>query len=841
MFLLFSITVLIFPSPITARSATLVIEITPNGFEPSEITVEAGNTVIFTNKDIVDRWPASNIHPTHELYPEFDPKKSIPPSSSWNFIPHKTGVWRFHDHLFPHKRGVLTVVSEQTVASNPSSLPSSLIPRSSASVLPDTQRPSLVSQIVEFLKNLSLRLVAILWRLPSPPAGEIAGVVDAAQFKELPYEEQQAALINMATNKGVFAVRDFLFTAFKGESGTSGSIHDLAHLTGHLLYKEFGISGINHCPSIFAFGCFHGFLDTAFEKDLADLPHAVKGCEGVGTPGSGPYASCIHGIGHGIASFYQVKELKSALNTCKEISQGKEFCYDGVFMEFERDASSEIYPAQSPLSPCTEIDEEFKFACARNQPMVLLGRHKKSFAEVSELCITAPHQKIVAGCVDALGFLAAGNSAGNATKVLDICKLLKKDEYIAQCAQAAAGEFIFQETPGWQSASPLLCNSVPNAFIKTCHEYINHLIRDYGRKPLSINLKPYDSTQSKSGYVREQMSECYKIGGRDDCYQQVGELFAHEFGLKETLTLFKINEAYPEVFARCHEVTHYLSRAEYDKRKDVPQVYAQCDSTCHGGCYHGTLEAYLNEKKLSLTDNLTKDFSQVCGKLKDYTSPLIYFECLHGLGHAALYVHDMEAPQALALCDVLDSIDNRERCYSGVFMENSSSSTNTDHPGKYVRANDPYYPCNSLSEQYQKLCYRYQSSYFALITNHNWAKVAELCLGVPFLLQNECFVTVGTNQVGFTQDQTRMRQNCELMPTDHARSTCIMGVIIAMSYRYVGDMTRMINFCSETKYQQNCFRQIGVSVADWSKNSSDRISRCNQIQNPNYRSWCLGA
>ena len=84
-----------------AHSEVRVIEMTSSGFSPSEIMLDEDSSVIFVNKDKESRWPASNTHPTHELYSEFDPKKPILPGESWVFKPKKVGEWKYHDHLSP--------------------------------------------------------------------------------------------------------------------------------------------------------------------------------------------------------------------------------------------------------------------------------------------------------------------------------------------------------------------------------------------------------------------------------------------------------------------------------------------------------------------------------------------------------------------------------------------------------------------------------------------------------------------------------------------------------------------------------------------------------------------
>lgn len=78
-------------------------------YEPSEVTIKKGTTVVFTNKSPDWRWPASNLHPTHDIYPEFDPKEPVAPEGSWSFQFDKSGSWRMHDHLAPYITGTITV------------------------------------------------------------------------------------------------------------------------------------------------------------------------------------------------------------------------------------------------------------------------------------------------------------------------------------------------------------------------------------------------------------------------------------------------------------------------------------------------------------------------------------------------------------------------------------------------------------------------------------------------------------------------------------------------------------------------------------------------------------
>lgn len=86
-----------------------VITLTDKGFVPSEITIKKGETITFKTSTGNMFWPASNLHPSHLLYSEFDPKEPIQPDASWSFTFDKVGAWQFHDHLAPYFTGTITV------------------------------------------------------------------------------------------------------------------------------------------------------------------------------------------------------------------------------------------------------------------------------------------------------------------------------------------------------------------------------------------------------------------------------------------------------------------------------------------------------------------------------------------------------------------------------------------------------------------------------------------------------------------------------------------------------------------------------------------------------------
>ena len=88
---------------------TVTIVRTEDGYEPKEVTIQKGDIVLFTNETDEYHWPASDLHPTHGIYPEFDPLRPVAPGEDWKFKFEQAGEWKFHDHIRANKVGTVTV------------------------------------------------------------------------------------------------------------------------------------------------------------------------------------------------------------------------------------------------------------------------------------------------------------------------------------------------------------------------------------------------------------------------------------------------------------------------------------------------------------------------------------------------------------------------------------------------------------------------------------------------------------------------------------------------------------------------------------------------------------
>lgn len=101
-------------SALEAKTSAIPIETivtyNANGFSPNTVTVKKGGMVVFQNKTGKVASIASDDHPTHTKYPEFDQYKTEHRGQNeFRFTFDKVGTWGYHDHLNTNMTGTVIV------------------------------------------------------------------------------------------------------------------------------------------------------------------------------------------------------------------------------------------------------------------------------------------------------------------------------------------------------------------------------------------------------------------------------------------------------------------------------------------------------------------------------------------------------------------------------------------------------------------------------------------------------------------------------------------------------------------------------------------------------------
>ena len=92
-----------------------------NRYVPASLTISLGDRVVFRNMSSSSIWPASNVHPSHTIYPGsgiqkcgggkeiFDACSPVPSGQEWSFVFSEEGTWRYHNHMRASTQGTILV------------------------------------------------------------------------------------------------------------------------------------------------------------------------------------------------------------------------------------------------------------------------------------------------------------------------------------------------------------------------------------------------------------------------------------------------------------------------------------------------------------------------------------------------------------------------------------------------------------------------------------------------------------------------------------------------------------------------------------------------------------
>jgi len=287
----------VYPDISPQSGSEYIIELREDGFYPQEITIKKGETITFATISHKKFWPASNLHPTHGIYPEFDPKEPIEPDESWSFEFKKIGQWTYHDHLFPLYRGTITVLGTE-----------------------ETRNPKPGKDIESTCSEFKLGQQTKCWE----------DVIEAT-----------------LKNKGVDAAFDVVASIYD----THPDCHGYVHLIGEEAYRLFSQGNeiaLTSKTAYCGYGFYHGFMETLLLSS-GDMAEARSFCAYVdrqlSAKRSGAANACYHGIGHGTVDGGDPRAwgsieamLAPGLEVCRKVSE-TEFqeylCATGAFNAIE--------------------------------------------------------------------------------------------------------------------------------------------------------------------------------------------------------------------------------------------------------------------------------------------------------------------------------------------------------------------------------------------------------------------------------------------------------------------------------------------------------------------------
>lgn len=362
------------------------IRITQGGFVPETLRVNKGVPVRFINETSEWHWPASDLHPTHTLYPEFDPKRGLEPGETWQFRFERTGEWGFHDHLAPYMTGKIIVRGS----------------------------PQAIEEFRTFDDQKQIKTLRAL--------GESGGPRAILAFLKESYPDEPSDKHELVHIVGEAA---FLESGFKGFEACDSFLRFGCY---HGVILE-AIRKNGYSESVMR-GLAGGCLELPRNKTVI--------------------TACAHGIGHGImwVRSYDLLASYGECKRIFEDTENRFFCYDGVSMEnvVRRDARSELansLESSDPYYPCNAVPVEYQAACAREH---VFHARRTFFGNDTEktagYCLYFKEEETRKECFGALGNALNQDFFDSPETVIKECG--KADErYRHYCFNVAASQYAF--------------------------------------------------------------------------------------------------------------------------------------------------------------------------------------------------------------------------------------------------------------------------------------------------------------------------------------------------------------------------------------------------------------
>lgn len=447
---------------LTLAASTTTIHMTPQGFEPKEVNIQKGDTVTFVNDDIQDRWPASNIHPTHEIYPAFDPKKEVAPGSSWEFTFDKAGTWKYHDHIFATQSGTIIVEGSNNA---------------------ETNTTAHISWWKKMWNGLKTWWHSI-WHKADKSEGN--------QSKETTYDE------NIAKDTETIFTDDAALASYMKKYGPTGTIaqlhtleakfgscHQPAHRAGHLGYEQMGSGALIEYSPECQSGYYHGVMEAYFaEHGTSNLTDSFTSLCPSNLNNFFEH-QCVHGIGHGLMAWSNY-ELPEALIACDQLPKRQDSCWTGVFMEnlaaqiakgnqSNPVATTDVHLTkylkdEDPLYPCNGVAEKYQNSCYFLQTSRMLQIFGQDFKKVASSCADAPiiYQP---SCFGSMGRDVGGNFPTDNARQTQECNYVTTESNKIQCLNGAVQNSFWD--PSGQTQAIDFCIKLTNSEEKqSCYNTI---------------------------------------------------------------------------------------------------------------------------------------------------------------------------------------------------------------------------------------------------------------------------------------------------------------------------------------------------------------------------------
>lgn len=759
-----------FPISSSTNGNSFVVEITASGFSPEMVKIRLGDRIRWVNKDTNDHLPASDPHPTHEFLEAFEPLQALTQGVSWEFTFNEAGEWLYHDHLFPHRRGIIIVESKSN--------------------------QKIFSKLTFWLKGI--------FQDAALSPGEIP-----PELKELLNEKdtkRQAKIVRAMAER--YGPKQALEVMKRSGLPYTGETHLLVHAIGDVAYERYGDGALKVCDESFLSACFHGVIIHALGKEgMGGVSRMVKQCKD-----SGPlvFTQCSHAAGHGFLAWKNY-EILEGLGLCDRLGELDNAiplfsCYDGVFMENifgvhdGVPSPNRMVKEGDPYYPCNAVPQKYRKGCWANQATLMYQQFKGNLREVAKHCDAVAEKEYKETCYHNFARQIHPLTLGKSEHAINLCKNASgewQDFCLFTIVEAAF-------SVGDRTNMPYeICAYLKDKPKQTCYEKLFNLLQ-FHKSAGSI-------TGNYCVYVKEAgwyKSCAKKMGLADDGLY----LFSEDIGdAKRDIERIKYivrhngaaaaymylqNKALANPSAEVHDLAHLVGRLAYEELKETGLKV--CTSDFAFGCYHGFFEELIRKQK-------EKAILFAVSGCHSLSFPGQTASCIHGIGHG-VFVWKGDVSRALFECDALASKDQLY-CFDGVFMEYFANPMNL----KFA-SNKSWNQCSGFDKRYQSQCVR-NHILFLLHTekSEDYASVAKECETIgDSENRSQCVLTSGLFASQRSQGSIQFVEKICNIFADEERAACLIASVQEFIFqrKYPKNAHKICEAVIQQNWKEPCFQSI---------------------------------
>ncbi|HUQ85538.1 MAG TPA: hypothetical protein VM077_04395 [Candidatus Limnocylindrales bacterium] len=234
------------------------------------------------------------------------------------------------------------------------------------------------------------------------------------------------------------------------------------------------------------------------------------------------------------------------------------------------------------------------------------------------------------------------------------------------------------------------------------------------------------------------------------------------------------SEKDPATLYYCHDLMHDVGKEAILQLKDFSKAASYQDATCVSGYIHGVLQEYF-----STADDVQLAMKSVCQDHKK--DDFFAWECYHGVGHGLMYFSDNNLPESIVKCSSYSTSFARVACTNGVYMENFTADEK-NHPTRFRKASDPFYPCKEQKDEYKAGCYQNAPIYYLTLNDFNYDDALKWCKNAEKDFRYICYVGVGSQATRKNMQNIKYVESVCARGNSQQKNWCISGIV---SY-YIG-------------------------------------------------------